>query len=178
MTGKRGWNMVTVLTILGVVLAAVGLIALRPQLKVEPSVATDRSQPFSVPFKISNDGLLSVQNVKISFYVHRLEVGPITVNRSISENNEWETGELGRGESKTVIFHFARAPMLPKKADVAIVVDHTAWGVPFKTLRSVFRFVGVYGDTWQWLPQPSSEIRGDVDNLIKYWQDRRPHSKN
>lgn len=165
-------NLGTALTILGILITAVGLVALRPQLSVSPSDSIERSQPFSAPFKVSNIGLLALHNVKIHVYIHRVEVGPMTATRSVVGNKEWAVDKLERGESKTIISNFVHAPMPPRKADIAIVVDYNATGIPLKRLRRVFRFVGAYVDVWQWLQQPSDDIRADVDAMIN------PHDPN
>jgi hypothetical protein len=125
-----------------------------------------------VPFKITNTGLLAVRNVVIRCYIHHVEVGQMIAAQNLVHRPDWDLSELGREESKTIICQFIHAPTMPGKADIAIVIDYSALGVPFKTLRSVFRFEGAHGDTWQWLPQPSVDIRANIDERISYWKDR------
>jgi hypothetical protein len=126
-----------------------------------------------VPFKITNTGLLAIRNVTICCYIHHVKVGPVTVKSSLIGQPDWSIEELGRGESKTIIGRLIQAPMMPSEADIAIVIDYKAFGVPFATLRRAFRFIGQYGTTWQWLPQPSADIRADIDERISFWKERR-----
>src|SRR5258706_14232302 len=116
-----GTNMELILTILGLLLTAAGLIALRPSLLVSPSDAIDRAQPFSVPFKITNAGFLAVNKVAICCYVHRVEVGPMVVTSSLISNPDWNVNTLDRGESKTVICSLVNA--MRTMPDIAIVID-------------------------------------------------------
>ena len=165
--------MATGLTILGILLTVVGLIALRPQLTVSTSDGIEKSQPFSVPFKVTNTGLLAVKEVKIYCYVRALKVGTFTADRNLVGDKGWGAAELERGESKTIICRFVKGDVVPKSADIAIVVDYHAFGIPFKKLRRFFRFVGEHENGWQWLAQPSEEIRAEVDEQIAYWGKRR-----
>lgn len=155
-----------------VISLVLGLIIFRPQLSVSPGDAIERSQPFSVPFKVSNVGLLSVHNVNIYCYVHRVEAGPATIERSVVGNKDWYVKELIAGESKTVICRLVHSPNPPRKADIAIVADYNVTGLPFKRLRRVERFIGAYADNWQWLHQPSGEIRAKLDSDLKKWDIR------
>jgi len=90
----------------------------------------------------------------------------------MSDSN-WNAPHLSRNESITIIAQFVVAPVLPAEADLAIVIDHNAFGIPFISLRSFFRFVGHFGTTWQWLQQPSGAIKKDAEKLIKYWEVRQ-----
>src|SRR6266436_636347 len=164
---ERKINLATALTVLGLIVGMTGLVTLRPQLAVSPGEPIERSQPFTVPFKITNAGLLAIRNVHVIGYVHRLEIGGFSMEKSIMESAGWTADELGRGESKTIVFRLLKAPAPPKTADIAIVVDYQAYALPFMTPRNVFRFVGEYVDTWQWLPQPSAEIRKEIDEQIE-----------
>jgi hypothetical protein len=62
------------------------------------------------------------------------------------------------------------------KADIAKVVDYHAFGISFYRLRSVRRFIGVYGGAWQWLPQPSNDLIADIDQRMEQW--RKEHHRN
>ena len=157
-------------------LGLAGLIAFRPLLEVSPSNPIDPRQPFSVPFKITNTGLLAIRDVTIYCYIHRVEVGPLMVTNCVVGQPDWNINKLDRGESKTIICRLVQAPTMPSDADIAIVVDHKAFGVPFKVLRRVFRFIGQYGATWQWLPQPSADIQSSVRVYVPYqpFRPRKP----
>lgn len=159
-------NMALAITVLGVLLTAVGLVALWPSMVVDACPPTDQSQPFSVPFKITNTGYLPVKNVKIYCYAHRVRVGPIDAQSNLMSNSKWSTSHLGRGESITIIANFVKAPVLPAEADMAIISDFNSFGAPFLKLRSLTRFVGHFGETWQWLKQPSHEVKAAAARMI------------
>src|SRR5207237_573116 len=67
---------------LGVVRLA-GLIALRPQVSVSPSDALEHSQPFSVPFHITNASVYAVDEVTPTFYIHRVRAGGLTMKGNL-----------------------------------------------------------------------------------------------
>lgn len=134
--------MMTAVIILGALLAGVGLIALRPKIDVSKFDAIQRHRPFTIPFKVSNVGLLAVHNLRINCYVHRIQVGRVTIASSSMQDKKLHTNTLDRGESLTVICQMAQAPMLPRKTNIEIVIDFNVTGVPFKRFRRVFRFVG------------------------------------
>jgi hypothetical protein len=167
-----GKKMDLALTIAGVLLTAVGLIGLWPSLTVVPGAPFDPEQPFSVPFKITNSGYLPIRNLKTHCYVHRVSAGKLTAACNLLSDKSWNTAHLARSESITIITSFIDAPRHPAEADLAIVLDHNAFGIPFINLRNIFRFVGRFRATWQWLQQPSSEIKGEVDKLMSYWAER------
>ena len=74
---------------------------------------------------------------------------------------------LGPDGSKTIFCPLAKSDGTPpSSADIALVVDYSSWIVPFYTFRKYERFVGQYGDHWQWLEQPSTEIESSADQRI------------
>ena len=157
-------NLGTILTILGLILTIAGLITLRPQLVVSPNEPLEHDQPFSVPFKVTNTGIAVIRDVRIMFYIHSVRAEHLTVKDLLVHNKL--INDLDRGESRTLTCKLAKMGEFPKEADIAVVVDYKAWGVPFWPMRRVFRFTGIYGDAWQWLPQPSQDIRDAVDAAI------------
>jgi hypothetical protein len=161
----------TVPTILGLVLAAAslitGLVFLRPQMTVSPQEPLERSQPFSVPFRITNAGYLALHITMVNCYFEHVEVGQLTEDQSDEHSPSWDDRTLERQEPETVICYLVHAPTPPKKADIAIVVDYHPYGIPFFTFRRYFRFVGEYIDNWQWLGQPSGPIQSNADAQIK-----------
>lgn len=160
----------TVVTIAGLILTAVGLIALRPQITVSPGEPLARSQPLMASFRITNSGLLTIHGVKVIIYIHHLEVPPtLTMEKATSRSQGWEAGILERGETETILWNFAHLGVVnpSMKADIAVVVDYTLPLVPFYRSRRYFRFVGQYRDNWQWFAQPSSGIQADADAAIK-----------
>lgn len=153
-----------------------GLVALRPQLSAAPLEALEKSQAFSVPFVITNVGLLPIQHVVINCYIRRLLAPGVEVSGEhgvLMGNPDWRFSELGRGESKTLVCPFLISARPPKTADLSFIVEYEAAGVPFHRFRTVFRFVGQDGDTWAWLPQPSSDIRMEIDETIRAIRPRK-----
>lgn len=128
-----------VIIILGVVLVGVGIFAFRPKLDVSKF---DAIEPFTIPFGVSNEGLLAIHDVKIECYINRVRVGREIITRSSIQDKKLHTNTLGRGESLTVLSRMAHAPLLVKNSVIELVVDFNVTGVPFKRFRRVFRFVG------------------------------------
>jgi len=166
------WNAEMGIGIAGLLIALVGLaglVSLWPSILVEPLPPIDAAQPFSVPFKITNSGFLPIKNLKPYCYLHWAKVAGNTFSANLSSNDRWNAEYLARGEAITIITNFIHSNILPSEADLAIVVDYNPFGVPFKTMRSVSRFVGQFGNTWQWLQQASRPIRADIHRSIGYW---------
>jgi hypothetical protein len=136
---------------------------------VSPQEPLNKSQPFSVPFRISNTGYFSFHVVVVTCYLHDVEFGgtggSIAFTHSTVHHGGWDGGTLERGDSQTVVCDFANS--VPKKADIAIVIDYTALFIPdaLKS-RHYFRFIGTYGDNWQWLAQPSGNIQAQADKSV------------
>jgi len=151
------WTMPTILGLILSVLGLVGLVELRPQLSVTPQEQLDRKHPFSAPFRITNTGYLSIDIPKIYFYVDELEDEHANrMTRSTMNVPTWNGTTLERGESQTIIGPIYESPFLIKKVEIAIVVNHRGWGMPYWTFRRYFRFQGIQsGDNWQWAPQPT-----------------------
>jgi hypothetical protein len=143
------------------VLAAVTLIPLWPQFTVFPQESLIKAEPFSAPFRIENTGFVPVH---VDDVVHEAKLGPVNIARSSTRGAGWSDFRLKRGESKAIISNFANT--IPNSADLAVVIDYRPVAfVPF-TLRRYFRFVGAYGDNWQWLQQPSADIEEDADKQV------------
>jgi hypothetical protein len=132
-------------TILSVLLAVVGLIALRPQLTAVPGEAIARSDPFSVLFKVTNSGLLPVKSMRFFCFDYRVTYRHATFTDSITQDPMANTYELGRGQSRTIVCRLINADEIPSLADIAVVAEYKAYAVPFWTMRDIFRFVGNYG---------------------------------
>jgi hypothetical protein len=155
------------LTILSLLLAIIGLIALKPSLTITPLSPTDPAQPFSVPFQITNNSFYPIYDVTIYGYMHKIRVGGLTAQRNLLSRGDWKAKQLGRDESVTIITNFIRAPILPAEADIAVVIYYKLFRFPFIKLHRFIRFVGHFGVNWQWLQQPSNDIRGDAMKMIK-----------
>jgi hypothetical protein len=170
-----------VLTIAGLILTAVGLIALRPQVTVSPGEPLARSQPLEASFCITNSGLLTIHGVKVVIYVHHFEIpSTMTLDDSTFSYKGWEGGILERGETETILWNFGQLGVASPsmKADIAIVVDYALPLVSFYHSRRYFRFAGQYGDNWRWLAQPSAGIQADADAAIKRAEEGMKRLKN
>jgi hypothetical protein len=174
----RTW---TTPTILGIVLAVVGIvvgaIALRPQIAVLPQEPLDASQPFSVPFRIENTGNSSWWLQRIFCYYHKVQVDGINVQKGTSHSGGWNHHMIERSEAETIRCNLAQAPLMPATADIAIVVDYRPWQKFPWIFRRIFRFKGEYVNNWQWLAQPSEEIQKDASSAVDDHMKRFPESR-
>lgn len=150
------------LSVIGLLLTVVGLIALRPSLTVLPLLPVDPRQPFSVPFQITNTSFYRLRNVTVYGYMHRIRVGGLVAESNLQTGEQWKSVHLERGESITIITNFIHAPILPAEADIAIVVDYNA----MTKGRHFARFVGSFGANWQWLRQPSKDVQAAAARMI------------
>lgn len=132
--------MIAVIIILGVVLVGVGIFALRPKLDVSKFDDIGRPKPFTIPFKVSNKGLLEIHDVSIKCYLNHVRVGREIITSSSIRDKKLHTNVLGRGESLTVLCRMANAPLLGRKSKVDLVIDFKVKGIPFKIFRRVLRF--------------------------------------
>ena len=179
----RSWTVSTVLGLalgtVGLVVGVVELVELRPQISVAPQEAIEKSQPFSVPFRIDNTGYFSLNVEHVFCYLHRMESEHVSVYRGTLHDPSWNRFEIDRGHSKTIICNLQDQikPLgLPKAADIAIVVDYHPFGFP-KSFRKYFRFVGAYVDNWQWLQQPPEAIQKEADFAIADHMKQIPQSR-
>jgi hypothetical protein len=149
------------------ILGALGAVELRPQLSVSPQEAIEKSQPFSVPFRIQNSGYLSFHVDQVVFYAAEITTRSLSIHDSGFASADWRDFDLDRGEQKTVVPKLVHAPTMPSSADITAVVDIR----PFKWFplasRRYFRFIGAYVDNWQWLAQPSRPIQRDADRAVE-----------
>lgn len=131
--------MIAVIIILGIVLVGVGIFALRPKLDVSKF---DAPKTFTIPFKVSNIGLLAIHVVIIECYLNRVRVGHKIITSKSIQDKKFHTNTLARGESLTILGRMDHAPLLGKNSKIDIVIDFKVKGVPFKRFRRVFRFIG------------------------------------
>ena len=85
----RTWTLPTVLGLILGVFGSVGIIELRPQITVSPQEPIEKSNPFSVPFRIDNTGYLAFHVDHVFAYASKIKVGngargPIT--KTIAEH--------------------------------------------------------------------------------------------
>jgi hypothetical protein len=167
---KHNWTTPTVLGLALSVLGLVGLIELRPQMDVVPQEPLEHSQALTTPFRIQDAGYLSLDIKRVFCYVHEIKfsspsikegkIGNTTARMRQAENVVLETGE-----SETIFCHLLNEPIMPDKADMAVVVDYKVWIVPW-TLRKYKRFIGANGDHWEWLSEPLDDIEPEIDKQI------------
>lgn len=158
----RAW---TLLTVLGLILTAVGalvgVIELRPQISVTPQEQLASGQPFSAPFEITNAGYLSLHIDNVIAVVHMAVIGGTAFGNASSGNKDWDNFDLERGKSKTMLYYFSNG--MPTKADMIIAIDYEFLG---KKWRSFYRFQGIYMEKWQWSKQPMGELEPELNKVV------------
>jgi hypothetical protein len=180
----RTWTLPTILGIAIGIVGALGVIELRPQLSVAPLEAIEKTQPFSIPFRIDNSGYLSLYVDHVFCYLHKVRASDprliVSIDKGTFHDPTWNRFELDRAESKTIICNLANQikPLaIPSDADITIVIDYR----PFKqfphSFRRYFRFTVGYVDNWQWLAQPSGPIQTDADRQIEDHMRQIPGSR-
>src|SRR5580704_6791847 len=161
------------LTILGLVLTVIGLVAL-VELFPRPSVSS--SSP-TVPdlwltsrFTVSNDGYLQLNDVHAVCFVWKAMTGEGSrLTNSASRVAYPADLTLPPGQAFTVPcegdVHLVNGPY--RSADLAIVVSYRPWPFTFIRQRKFFRFVARL-DTGNviWEKQPSSFLEHDFDSLL------------
>jgi len=126
--------------------------ALHPRVSVLPSTYLDPSDPLKALFEVTNEGLLSLYNVKVSCAIERVTLltglkivgGP---NFSTHLFNPIHSSkEIASGESDTVYCPLGalKLPSPVDSAEIAIVVDYSSLGIhwpnkvyPFTTQRDI-----------------------------------------
>jgi hypothetical protein len=176
----RTWTLPAILGIALGVVGALGVVELRPQLSVAPQEPIDKSQPFSVPFRIDNIGYLSFYVDRVFCYLNSVKSAHIKIDKGTLHDPTWNRFGLDRGEPKTIICNLQNQinPLgVPSAADIAIVIDYRPSEQFPKSFRRYFRFTGAYVDNWQWLAQPSSSIQADADKEIEDHMRQIPSSR-
>jgi hypothetical protein len=141
-------------------------IQLGAQIRVSPQEPIERSQPFSIPFRIENTGYLPFDVDHVYCYARKIRIGTISIIGALERSDGWDSFTLNAGESKAIVFRFVEVPAPPDEADIAVVVEYKlAWGL-LRPRRKIFRFTGARVDNWQWLPQPSGDIESEVNSAI------------
>jgi hypothetical protein len=147
---------------------------------VSPQEPMEKSQPFSIPFRIDNSGYFSFYVDHVFCYLNSVKGEHVTVSKGTLHDPSWNRFDLERGEPKTVICNLQDQikPLgLPKAADIAIVVDYRPFQHFPRSFRRYARFTGAYVDNWQWLGQPSGPIQADADKEIEEHMQQIPSSR-
>jgi hypothetical protein len=175
----RTWTLPTVLGLVLGVIGAVGVIELRPQMLVSPQEPTQRSQPFSVPFRIENTGYLSFYVEHVSCVVNKVKVGELQISDSVKPFPEWDGIVLDRADGGTVTCNIYSGPITPKTiADIAIVIDYKPCrSFPFGPFTKYFGFDGRYVDNWQWTRKPSRQSQTEAGKATEEYL-REHHMSN
>jgi hypothetical protein len=140
-----------------------------PKLEVNPQGMLDETKPFSAPFRITNQGLLSVRILSVACFVHNVKKGDNVSVRHVLDVLDTKQSVLEPGEPRTVIcdFPFVAGLTPPFEADIAIVVDYGALGIPHKMPRKYAHFIGAYGNHWEWLGQPTPDgLKKEIDGFM------------
>lgn len=178
------------LTILGLVLTAIGLVALIelfPRLSATASSPTDLNDPLtSSKFAISNDGYLRVTEVTSACFLWRVEMASagrsspnIHFTDGLAEVAKPPESRLNPTEAFTVPCTGSQilgssapyAQPILARADLAIVVYYRPWPFTFYRDRRMFRFVSHAGKQGEitWEKQPSGALEPDFD---KSWTEK------
>ena len=167
---QRRMSLPTVLGLaIGIAGLIVGLITLRPQLSASAGDPVEKLLPFSVPFQITNTGYLPVRSLRVFCDAVRVRLGGSQVTRAVIGRSDWDTDILQPNESRTIECRLVRTSRPPEIADLVIVAKYRATGIPI-TLTRMFRFVGRFGDTWQWTKQPIEEVGTQVKEDIQSFE--------
>ena len=167
----------TATTIIGLLIGLIGLIALRTKMSVTPQEPTQRSQPFSVPFRFENTNVLPFTVEHVYCYVgaanSQTANSSMSVQSSVIDFSEWKNVELGSDGGGTVSCPVFSGAGSVTAGDITIVIDYKPFLLP-GTGREYFRFIGAYIDNWQWERKSVDDIKKDVDAAIAA-QVEKPH---
>jgi hypothetical protein len=162
----HSWTFQKILGLTLTLIGAISSVELRPQISVSTQEPIERSQPFSVPFRISNTGYLPFYVEHAYCYAREITWGTISMNHILERSKNWDGYTLDQGESKTILCDFLDAPTPPQKADLMIVVDYRLAKHLPGAFRKLAHFTGAYVDNWQWLRQPSDDIAAEASSEI------------
>jgi hypothetical protein len=154
------WKFVVVLSVIVGLIAA--LLTFLPRLSMSSSESLDPSTPFSTPFVVSNDGLLSINDVTCYCLIRRVVIadrGDITVSNNIVYSDSLPVPNLAPGEKTTV----SCPPLLPSepritRADMDIVLRFRPYGLPWYREKA-FRFTTEIASDKRlhWYPRSGSQ---------------------
>jgi hypothetical protein len=129
------------LTLLGLLLTAIGLIALIELFPRLSASATSQENPLTPVFNISNDGYLKVSDVTSSCFIWRLATVQHTfVGSSMSRFNSPPQKTLAPTESFPVPCELSFTGVAFRAVDLAIVVYYRPWPFIFLRLHKLMPF--------------------------------------
>ncbi len=164
-------KMSLILTILGLLIGAIGLVALYPRLSASPQAPFFEGD--QVPsFAITNDGYFRLTDIRAVCYMKKLEGLGLTINNALTEIGSPAQNLLRPTETYTIpcaTKRFIRAPAAAiSNIDLAIVVSYRPWPLPFSRIRKFFRFVAQNdGTRLNWYKQAPENIDKDFDEALR-----------
>ena len=92
---ERVW---TLPVVIGLTLSLVGLWVFWPTMTVSPEDPLEQANPFTVPFKITNTGLMSFYAKHVVYFINDIKIGPLSFEGSGVGNTE--SGQSSLGEKR------------------------------------------------------------------------------
>jgi hypothetical protein len=163
---------VRLLEVLGLLLTALGLIALIelfPRLSASPSSQIDQLTPV---FNVSNDGYLRVTDVKSACFLwHVATTSRNTAESSLSQDTSPPNNILAPAERFPVPCRLRMVTMFESNprftlVDLAIVVYYRPWPFTMFRMHKLIRFAarpGPNGSTPAWDQLPASALEKDFE---------------
>jgi hypothetical protein len=162
---------VGLIALLSLAATSVGLAALRPRMQILQEPPLIKTEALSVPFRIQNSAYFEESIKNALCYYREIKYGAITLNDNLARAGLASGAILSPDGSKTIYCFLVKSDgRPPTSADIALVVDYKYWIVPFYTFRKYERFVGQYGDHWQWVQQPTAEIEAGANTQIEFME--------
>lgn len=159
------------LSVLGLILSALTLLELRPQLSIRLDQELESGQPLSVPIRLENVGYLAFYVDRAFLYVHHAKAGGMNVTDGMESPPDWGGFDLDQAQGKSIVSHYLRMSVPLDEADIIVVIDvKPGKHFPF-SMRHYFRFTRFDGPQigpWVWMMQPiSAELVARIDRRIK-----------
>lgn len=169
------------LTMLGLILGAVGLLLTAAEFQARPTVSLesplDPTNVLTTPIVISNEGLLSITDVNVATYIieadykdQGIEIGSLGV-RYAPPNQRLEPGERETAPFQQMVFS-AQSPMI--SGDVALIVSFMPQYMPFIHRIRPFRFrtVKQADGNLRFEQQPPQDVVRQYERQLKILQKR------
>ncbi len=139
---RLGW----VVTAISLLLGAVGLTAIWPQVTIDPTNAPQPSNPFSGIFKVENGQLYPIENVRIEAYMWCVKMGRGTdttppsmcmKGNIASSKREWNGRTIADHDAYEVTVGdvLFSTPQYLLYADISIKVTYQPWFIPYRLER-------------------------------------------
>ncbi len=127
-----------------------GVVELRPQIAIEPKEPLEAKNPMSSPFSVQNTGYFGFWVDDARCVVRKVTIGNSSIKNGMWDSIAYHNHYLDRANSTTIFCKIANANMIPSEADIQVVVEYRPWRSFPMSFGKVFRFVGRYGDRWEW----------------------------